>query len=146
MKAQLETLLKKLDRKTLVNWVEEMRLGKPAYDFLLAHLRAGGLTRHQRANALQALFRLRTHGSEEEVFSVFREHARHCEIRVRTEAVKLLVGMMKLHDCQLPFQSSNCIDDIEAAIELGLEHDIVLLAREFITQHGTPSEENGASP
>ena len=131
----LESLLRKLDRKVVVDWVEEMRHGKVAYDHLLARVRDGGLSRNQTANALHALFRLRTHGSDQEVFDLCRTHAGHSERRVRSEAIKLLIGMVKLHDLRPPFQPRACIGEINAGLTRGLDHDVADLARDFVTQH-----------
>ena len=55
MQRELETLVRKLDSKVMVHWVEEMRLGRPAYDHLIACVRARTLTRNQMANAFHAL-------------------------------------------------------------------------------------------
>jgi hypothetical protein len=136
MEKELESLLRKLDRKALVDWVEEMRLGKAAYDHLLARVRDGGLSRNQTANALHALFRLRTHGSEQEVFDLCRTNASHSDRRVRSEAIKLLIGMVKLHDLQPPFQPNACIDEINTGLTSGIERDVTNLAKEFVAQHG----------
>ena len=135
MQRELESLVRKLDRKTIVDWVEEMRLGKPAYDHLLASVRGTGLTRNQTANVLHALFRLRMHGSEEDIFALLRGYSSQSESRIRSEAVKLLIGMMKLHNLQPPFQPSVCINEIKAATALGLDHDVASLAKDFIAQH-----------
>src|SRR5262249_9145634 len=90
MQRELDSLVRKLDRKIDLHWVEEMRLGKPAYDHLIGCVRAKTLTRHQLTNALICLFTMRDHGSEEEVFALLRDHTTHGEIRVRTKAVTLL--------------------------------------------------------
>jgi hypothetical protein len=58
---QLEHILRQLNRKVLVPWVTEMQLGKPVYDFLLSAVQRP-LTKHQRANLLVALYRLKGHG------------------------------------------------------------------------------------
>jgi hypothetical protein len=132
---ELETLVRKLDRKILVTWVEEMYFGKPAYDHLVARLRGTELTRHQRANALHALFRLRAHGSDMEVFALLRAHASDGEIRVRTAAVNLLIGMMRLHNLQPPFELSACIGEIRVGLALGLFPDKASFAKSFIEEH-----------
>jgi hypothetical protein len=138
MSSELESLVRKLDRKVLVDWVEEMRLGKLAYEDLLARIRNGTLNRNQTANALHVLFRLRTHGSEEDLFTVLRSHARHRERRVRDEAVKLLIGMVKLHDFKAPFQPNICINEIKMGLTDGLNHDVAALAQDFVARYGRP--------
>jgi hypothetical protein len=133
---ELESLVRKLNRKNLVDWVEEMRLGKLAYDHLLACVRARTLNRNQLANALRALFRLRMHGSEDEVFAVFRGLMNDGEIRVRSAAVGLLIGMMRLHKFVPPFQPDDCVNEIRAAMALGLYNPPASLAKDFVAQYG----------
>ena len=132
MQRELATLLRKLDRKIDLRWVEEMRLGKPAYNHLIACVRANTLTRHQMANAFIALFTLRTHGSEEEVFALLRDHTTHGEIRVRSKAVVLLIGMMKLHRLRPPFDLGSSVDQIKAGVALGLYTPVAALAKDFL--------------
>jgi hypothetical protein len=129
---QLDSLVRKLDRKIDLHWVEEMRLGKPAYDHLIGCVRAKTLTRHQLTNALLCLFTLRAHGNEEEVFALLRDHAAHGEIRVRSKAVGLLVGMMKLHHLRPPFDLDSSVDQIKAGIELGLYAPVASLANDVL--------------
>jgi hypothetical protein len=92
------------------------------------------LTCHQLANALTCLFRLRAHGSEEELFALLHDHTTHPEIRVRSKAVGLLIGMMKLHRLRPPFDLSSSIDQINAGIALGLYAPIASLANDFLEQ------------
>ena len=132
MQRELASLVRKLDRKIDLRWEEEMRLGKPVYDHLIGRVRAKTLTRHQLTNALIALFTLRTHGSEEEVFALFRDHTTHGEIRVRSKAVGLLIGMMNLHRLRPPFDLGSSIDQIKAGIALGLYAPIASLAKDFL--------------
>ena len=132
MQRELDALVRKLDRKIDLRWEEEMRLGKPVYDHLIGRVRAKTLTRHQLTNALIALFTLRTHGSEEEVFALFRDHTTHGEIRVRSKAVGLLIGMMNLHRLRPPFDLGSSIDQIKAGIALGLYAPIASLAKDFL--------------
>jgi hypothetical protein len=132
MQEALDSLVRKLDRKIDLRWVEEMRLGKPAYDHLIGCVRAKTLTRHQLTNALTGLFRLRGHGSEEEVFALLRDHTTHREIRVRSKAVGLLIGMMKLHRLRPPYDQGSSIDQIKAGIALGLYTPIASLANDFL--------------
>src|SRR5215467_10587056 len=51
MQRELDALVRKLDREIDLRWEEEMRLGKPVYDHLIACVRAKTLTRHQLTNA-----------------------------------------------------------------------------------------------
>jgi hypothetical protein len=132
IQAALDTLVRKLDRKIDLHWVEEMRLGKRAYDHLVGRVRDKTLTRHQLTNALAALFRLRGHGSEEEVFALFRDHTIHPEIRVRTRAVTLVIGMMRLQSLRPPFDVGSSIDWIKAGITLGLYAPAASLAIDFL--------------
>jgi len=111
----------------------ESVLGKPAYDHLIGCGRAKTLTRHQLTDALICLFTMRDHGSEEEVFAaLFRDHTTHGEIRMRTKAVTLLIGMMNLHRLRPPFDQGSSIDQIKAGIALGLYTPIASLAKDFL--------------
>jgi hypothetical protein len=133
MQGSLDSLVRKLDRKIDLHWVEDMRLGKPAFDHLIGCVRAKTLTRHQLTNALSCLFTLRGHGSEEEVFTLVRDHTIHREIRVRSRAVGLVIGMMKLHRLRPPFDLRSSLDQIKAGIALGLYAPIVSLADDFLS-------------
>jgi hypothetical protein len=133
MQSQLELLLQKLNRKRLVDWVEEMKLGKPAYDHLLVRLGDEGMTRWQRANALVALYRLKSHGNEQEAFAVFLRHAEHRDIRVRSQAVKLVAGTIKSHKFKEPFFGKGK-ETIVAALGLGLDRDTMALAKKVIAE------------
>lgn len=132
MQRELDSLVRKLDRKIDLRWVEEMRLGKPAYDHLIGCVRAKTLTCYQLTNALICLFTMRNHGSEEEVFALLRDHTTHGEIRVRTKAITLLIGMMNLHLLRPPFDLGSSIDQIKAGIALGLYAPIASLANDFL--------------
>src|SRR5262245_7864552 len=134
MQGELDSLVRKLDRKIDLHWVEEMRLGKPDYDHLIGCVRAKTLTRHQLTNALLCLFTLRAHGSEEEVFALVRDQTTHGEIRVRSTAVGLLIGMMKLHRPRPPFDLGSSIDQIKVGIVLGLYAPVASLAKDFLAQ------------
>jgi hypothetical protein len=135
MRGALETLVRKLDRKIDLTWVEEMRLGKPAYDHLIGCVRAKTLTRHQLTNTLVCLFKLRGHGSEEEVFALFRDHATHREIRVRSKAVGLTIGMIRMHRLAPPFDLTSSINQIKSGMALGLYAPIAYLASDFLARH-----------
>lgn len=140
MQGTLDSLVLKLDRKIDLRWVEEMRLGKPAYDHLIGCVRAKTLKRHQLTNALICLFRLRGHRSEEELFALLRDHTTHRELRVRSKAVGLVIGMMRLHGLRPPFDQGSSIDQIKAGITLGLYAPIASLANEFLKQHSSVFE------
>jgi hypothetical protein len=133
MKKQLDALVRKLDRTTTVDWVDEMRIGKPTYDHLLGALRKGVFNRNQTANGLHALFRLRSHGDDEEVFSVLMAHVRHSEIRVRTEAATLAVGLIKLNGFRVPFLSETALGTLGAGVQMGLRRDAEALVRDFLS-------------
>src|SRR6516165_1921291 len=126
---QLESLVRDLNRKIPITWVSGMRLGKAAYDYLITRIQTNHLTRHQIANGLIALFRLRMRGNEGELFTLLRKLATHKEVRVRNQAVSLLIGMMKLHKLQSPTQLNTCIDEINGALTLGLNPQVTSLVR-----------------
>jgi hypothetical protein len=132
LQRELESLIRKLDRKVIVPWLPGMRLGRPVYNHLLGKVRANELNRNQTANALHALFRLRLHGSEEEIFALLLDFSRHPDKRVRSEAVDLLMRMVRVHKSQSPFQPSTCMQEIKEALELGLEHNVAFHAQRFL--------------
>jgi hypothetical protein len=99
-------------RLTCIGWRRCARANHPT----IACVRAK--TRHQLTNALLCLFTLRAHGSEE-IFAVLRDHTTHGEIRVRSKAVGLLIGMMKLHRLRPPFD--HCGHDSAASFAVGAD-------------------------
>jgi len=125
-------LLQKLDRKATISWLPEMKAGRPVYDYLRRSLESEDLSRHQKANILHALFRLRSHGSDEEVFSTIARFSCDPEERVRSASVTLLIGMVKLHAFRAPFFSDEILQKVESALQLGLSHNVASLARGFL--------------
>jgi hypothetical protein len=135
MKRELDELVRKLDERKIVDWVPEMKLGKPAYDHIREAVESGTLTTNQLRNALHALFRLRDHATWQEVFDVFVRLAGHENKKVRTEAVKLAVGSLRFqkHYPLKPLSASE--QDIAAlyrALEMGVEPQTAELAREVL--------------
>jgi hypothetical protein len=61
---QIASVLRKLETRGIVSFMEEQRLGKPVYDALLEQLRNASLSKNQTANALVVLFQLRALGVE----------------------------------------------------------------------------------
>src|SRR5437870_5130046 len=92
----LDTLLAKLDCEETVSWLLEMAVGKAAYEHLLEAFRRGCLSVNQTRNALHALFELRFHTSEQEVFNIMTDACGHPSQKVRSEAVTLAIAMIKL--------------------------------------------------
>jgi hypothetical protein len=133
---QLEHILRQLNRRILVPWVTEMRLGKPVYDFLLSAVRERPLTKHQRANLLVALYRLKGHGKDEDVLPIFIEHATHTEIRVRGQAISLLIGLMREHNFIPPYLTDESVSAIRSGVSMGLYENSERVARSFLEMAG----------
>jgi hypothetical protein len=130
VESDLDTLLRKLNRKDLVDWVPEMRIGKPAYDSLLATAREKRLGENHTANVLHALFRLRQHGSTAEVAQLFLDCLGDERIKVRSEAAKLLVGLLKLREIEPPERYYASLRTAKAG---GLLHDVDSLVDAFLS-------------
>lgn len=135
MKHELDELIRKLDQRQIVDWIPEMKLGRPAYDHIRTAVESGTLTTNQLRNGLHALFRLRDHASWQEVFDIFVRLAEHERQEVRTEAVKLAVGSVRLHQ-HYPLKplsaSGQDIAALRRALEMGVEPRIAELAKEVL--------------
>lgn len=137
----LTKLLAKLHQRGVLHWEEELRLGKPIYDALLALVRSGSrsqqvepgaLTAHQTANALVVLHRLREHGSEPELFSVTKRAVSDDSLRVRDQAVILTIGMMRAKGWQDSYYNAETLDLLRGALSAGLSKDVHDLAADLI--------------
>jgi hypothetical protein len=132
----LNKLLLQLDRREIVDWIPEMKLGRPAYDHIRTAVDSGGLTINQLRNGLHALFRLRDHATWQEVFDISIRLSEHENRKVRTEAVKLAVGSIRFHR-HYPLQplaaSDRDLMTIRRALEMGVEPRIAALAKEVLS-------------
>lgn len=137
MKDEIDSLLRALDRRQIQDWIPELRLGKPAYDVLLQKLDDGSLTENQTRNALHALFRIRGFGDETIALRLFAKLAVDPREKVRTEAVKLVIGLLRLRKAkELPIDE----ETRKAAHDgwrMGVEKSVSELAESFF---------GGASP
>lgn len=135
MKEALDNLLRQLDRRQIVDWVPEMKLGRLAYDHIRAAVESGSLTTNQLRNALHALFRLRDHASWQEVFDLFVRFAEHEKKGVRTEAVKLAVGSLRFHR-HYPLKPLTASEQdtaaLRRALEKGVDPQIAALTKEVL--------------
>ena len=98
MPTPLDNLLLQLNRRNIVDWVPEMKLGRPAYDHIRKAIEGGGFSINQMRNGLHALFRLRDHATWQEVFDIFVRFSTHENQKVRSEAVKLRERVLALPD------------------------------------------------
>jgi hypothetical protein len=131
MDRQLNRLVQQLNRKGPVAWVPEMSLGEPAYAHLLGTLRRGALAANHTVNVMHALFRLRRHGSSEEVATELLRHAGRGDVKVRSAAVTLLVGLLKLGELA---PDDHYVAAIREACEAGLLHDARELADDYMSR------------
>jgi hypothetical protein len=135
MKSPLDNLLLQLDRRNIIDWVPEMKLGKPAYDHIRTAMEGGDLSINQIRNGLHALFRLRDHASWQEVFDIFVRFSEHENQKVRTEAVKLAVGSLRFsrnYPLQPLSASQQDIATLRKAVGTGVEQRIAQLAKEIL--------------
>jgi len=132
----LNNLLRQLDRKANVSWLPEMKLGRPAYDCIRQALLSGTLTANQQRNALRALSRLRSHASDQEVFQLCVQFANHPDKRVRSTAVQLGIGLLRLRRIleyiTTPVATDSDITTFRHALDLGIEQSVDTLLREYL--------------
>ena len=135
MDYDLARLLPQLDQEEIITWLVEMKAGRPAYDFTLAAMDGGTLTAFQLRNGLHALFRLRSHASDQEVFDIFVRYAQHPIQIVRSEAVQLGLGLWQFHR-QYPLQpltvSRQAFDTFRHAVEVGVSPRVADLAHDTL--------------
>lgn len=93
----LREIVRQLDRRDNVPWLADMKLGRPVYDHLMAIALDTKLTQNQTRNILNALFRLRTHGTSEDVMRLYMAFVEDHRIKIRSRAVVLAIGLAKLH-------------------------------------------------
>ena len=137
MTDQLRELLRKLNRRNVVSWVPEMKLGKPAYLHLMQALRGGQVTDNQVRNALHALFRLRGYGDEVELLRLYINFVADNRIKVRSEAVKLTIGLVKMHKAMKRRGEILLLSDFESlrvALQRGIEKPVEELTKNFLGQ------------
>lgn len=112
-----------------------MKLGRPAYDRIRMAVEQEALTTNQLRNALHALFRLRSHATEQEVFDLFVRLTEHQDERVRSEALQLAIGVIRMHR-EYPMQplvtSEHHIAAFRRALTLGVSQKVAALARDFL--------------
>ena len=135
MEYDLARLLPQLDQEEIITWLVEMKAGRPAYDFILAALDGGTLTAFQLRNGLHALWQLRGHASDQEVFDIYVRYCRHRIQIVRSEAVQLALGLWRFHR-QYPLQSltvsRQAFDTLRDAVEAGVSPRVADLARQIL--------------
>src|SRR5450631_3606131 len=135
MDYDLARLLPQLDQEETITWLMEMKAGRPAYDFILAAMDSGKLTAFQLRNGLHALFRLRSHANDQEVFDIFVRYSQHPIQTVRSEAVQLGLGLWQFHR-QYPLQpltiSRQDTATFRHAVESGVEPRVADLARDIL--------------
>jgi hypothetical protein len=135
MNYDLERLLSKLDQEKIIAWLPEMKAGRLAYDFIRAAMEGGTLTAFQLRNAMHALFKLRTHANDQEVFDIYVRFSQHQNQVVRSEAVQLGLGLWQFHR-QYPLQaltvSRQDLDTFRHAVEVGVEPRVAELAHDAL--------------
>lgn len=138
MENSFNNLLNKLEENQIDPWLEEMKLGKPIYDQLFAAIGSGRLTQNQICNGLQVLFRLRHHSDENAYFNLLVNLANSDNKYIRSTAIKLLIGLLKLsrtpgHTVVDRINDPSIDALIRKASEMGLNDPIDRLAKEFLS-------------
>ena len=135
MQEALDRLVSDLDRREIISWLPDMKLGRPAYDRIRTAVERESLTTNQLRNALHALFRLRSHATEQEVFDLFARLTEHPDERMRSEAMQLAIGVIRMHR-KYPMQplvtSEHDMATFRRALTLGVSQKVDKLARDFL--------------
>ena len=127
-----QNLLKELNQRGDFNWALELKNGKESYAFLMRVIGTSELNVAQTRNGLHALFRIYGHGSSSEVLGKFVELSTNLNKGIRSEAVQLAIGLMRLsakYD-KVPAQlSSGQEKALRDALRLGLTKKVAKLAQ-----------------
>ena len=135
MQDALDRLVAGLNRREIIDWLPEMKLGRPALDRIRSEIAGDRFTSNQLRNGMHALFRLREHGEEQEIFDLFVQLSASSEKQVRSEAVQLAIGLLRLQRVQprRPLSATPVhFAALRRAIDLGVSSKVEALAREFM--------------
>ena len=130
-----ENLLKQLDRSEIIDWALELKNRKEAFAFLQQAVRARRLNQNQFRNALHALFRIAFPENASEVLQTFVDLAAHSDITIRSEAVQLTIGLLRVStNLRTPLLLSDVQEKgVRKAMTQGLTAKVTDLARDFFT-------------
>jgi hypothetical protein len=135
MQEALNRLVSDLNRREIIDWLPDMKLGRPAYDRIRAAVEHEVLTVNQLRNGFHALFRLKDHATDQEVFDLFVRFTEHADERVRSEALQLAIGLIRFHR-SYPMQplvvSERDTDAFRRALALGVSQKVAALARDYL--------------
>lgn len=135
MQEALDRLILDLNRRQIIGWLPDMKLGKPAYDRIRTAVEREALTINQMRNALLALFRLRSHATDQAVFDLVVRFTEHADESVRSEALQLAIGLIRSHR-SYPMQplvvSEQDIATFRRALALRVSQKVAKLARDFL--------------
>ena len=128
-----ENLLKQLDEPGTIDWAPELKNRKEAFAFLAQAVRGDRLNRDQFRNALHMLFRMAFPENADEVLQIFVDLAAHEDIAIRSEAVQLAIGLLRIStNLKTPLLLSNVQErSVREAMGRGLTPKVAGLAREF---------------
>lgn len=133
MQEALDKLVSDLDHREIISWLPDMKLGRPAYDRIRTAVEQEALTTNQLRNALHALFRLRSHATDQEVFDLFVRFTGHPDETVGSEAMQLAIGVIRMHrdyPKQSLVTSTRDIETFRRALVLGVSQKVAALARD----------------
>jgi len=131
-----DNLLKELDQPKIIDWALELKNRKEAIEFLMQAVQGDTLKKHQFRNALHALFRIAFPENATPVLQSFVDLSSHKDMRVRSEAVQLLIGLVRVsRDLKEPLLLSDTQEKVlQKALAKGLTPKVQSLARSFFTK------------
>ena len=134
MQEALNRLVADLNRREIIDWLPDMKLGRPAYDRIRAAVEHEALTVNQMRNAFHALFRLRSHATDQEVFDLLVRFTEHADERVRSEALQLAIGLIRFHSSYLQpvVVSERDTETFRRALAIGVSQKVTALARDYL--------------
>jgi hypothetical protein len=131
-----ENLLKQLDQPEIIRWALELKNRKESFAFLTQAVRDEQLNKNQFLNALHMLFRMAFPENATEVIQIFVDLTAHPEIAIRSEAVQLAIGLVRLStNLKTPLFFSKAQEkSVREAMSRGLTTKVAGLAREFFAE------------
>lgn len=128
-----ENLLSQLDQPGTIDWALELKNRREAFAFLMHAVRGGELNQNQFRNALHMLFRMAFPENTDQVLQTFVDLAAHTDIVIRSEAVQLAIGLLRVStNLRTPLVFKDAQErSVREAMARGLTTKVAALAAEF---------------
>lgn len=128
-----ENLLKQLDQPEIIRWAMELKNREEAFPFLTQAVRGDQLNHNQFLNALHMLYRMAFPEYANQVLQTFVDLSAHPNIAIRSEAVQLSIGLVRLStNLKTPLLFSDAQEmSVREAMRRGLTTKVADLAMEF---------------